>query len=263
MSEGPVLTFVYCVGDPQCDRMARMLPAVTRANRRAGLQLEALDLDRNTKRARQLGVLEYPAAILHVDGVERGRFVGAQSHRGLLQTLLPVLYPDPEEALAQLRRQLDSPGEEFPRRALKRSDRLNRGARMAMLADVPLFASLSKRALTQVAAAADEVVVEAGAALIEEDQPGDAFYVVATGSMSVRRRGRKMESIGPGDCVGEIALLDGGPRTATVVAEERTVLLGLERELFETVLRRNPDLALDLLRVVSTRLRAADKRLTA
>ncbi len=256
MGSGAVLTFVSCAGDARSEQVAHIVGDVVKANRSAGLRLEAVDIDEDPARAVQLGLLECPAVVLTCAGTERGRLEGSTSHRALLHMILPELHPDPEVALAELRAQLDSPGEHFPRRVLKRHERIGKAARTAMLRKVPLFASLSKRDLTKLAGAATEVVLDAGSTLMREGEPGDACWVVAHGTVSIRRKRRTVTHLVPGDVVGEMALLYGAPRTATVIADERCILLALDREAFRAILAHSPDLALALLEVMSQRLHA-------
>lgn len=253
---------VTCEGDARSVQMRDVVREVFRANRPAALVLEEVDIDDSPSRARQLGVMEYPAVIFSCDGVERGRLEGVQSRRAVLHMLLPELHQHADMALQELRRQLDSPGEHFPRKVLKRHERVGKAARLTMMRRVPLFTPLSKRNLARLGAAADEVVLDAGSTLLREGEAGDACYMVATGSLSVRRGRRKVAALGSGDFVGEMSLLDGGPRTATVTADERCVLLALDREAFRAMLAYSPELAISMLEVMSARLRAADARLS-
>lgn len=262
MSAAPVLTFVSSIDQPQGDHTLRIASEVVAANRLTGIELEVLDVDTDSRRIRALRVIQLPALVLHVDGVERGRLVGPRSLRSVLHMVLPEVYPEHEEAVAALRRQLDSPGERFPRRVLKRHERVGKGARVELLAEVPLFSTMGRRQLAEVAAAADEVAVDAGSVLIRQGEPGSACYLVAIGSLTVHRGRRQVSEIGPGDFVGEMALLDGGERTATVTATERCVLLALDRDTFTTVLRHSPSLAISMLEVMSSRLRRTDARIS-
>src|SRR3546814_3296999 len=86
------------------------------------------------------------------------------------------------------------------------------------LASVPLFSACSKKELQAVAKASDQVDLPAGRVLCEQDSIGREAFVILEGSADVRRNNRKVATLGPGDCVGEMALLDHGPRTATVTA---------------------------------------------
>ena len=261
MSAAPVLSFVRSDDQPQSDRTPQIVREVIAANRSTGIRLEVLDVDTDSRRIRALGVIQVPALLLRLDGVERGRLIGAQSHRAVLHMVLPEIY-DTDAALAELRRQLDSPGEQFPRRVLKRHERIGKTARIALLAEVPLFSTLKKRQLREVAAAADELVLDGGSVVIHQGEPGDACYVVASGSLLVDLDKRRVATIGPGDFVGEMALLDGGDRTATVTAAERCILLAIDRATFSTMLQRSPALAIAMLEVLSARLRRADASLT-
>lgn len=249
------LTFVSAIDHAPSQQLAVVLRDVLAANRKAGLRLDHVDVDSEPTRVRELELQSYPALVVTKDGFERGRLLGAHSHRAVLQLVLPELYDD-NDALIELRRQLDSPGEDFPRRVLKRRERVGKAARLEMLAGVSLFESLTRRQLQSVAALADELVVDEGAVIAEQGTEGDQFFMVVSGGLTVRRNGRKVAACGPGDGVGEMSLLDGGPRTATVTADERTVLLALDRMTFRGLLLDAPDVSVALLETLSQRLRS-------
>lgn len=253
--EVPVLTFVSAASHPPSQQLAKVLGQVITSNRSRGIRFDQLDVDADPKRIRQLGLLGYPALVLTVGGVERARLVGPQSKRSVLQSVLPELYAG-DEAVAQLRRQLDSPGEDFPRRVLRRRERVGKAARTDMLARVGLFEGLTKRQLDSVARVADDLVIEAGAVLIEEGTTGDQFFIVASGELQIESGGRQVATCEPGECFGEMSLLDGGPRTATVTANQVCVLVTLDRTTFEAVLLENPSVAVALLEVLSARVRS-------
>src|SRR3546814_3564362 len=86
------------------------------------------------------------------------------------------------------------------------------------LASVPLFSACPKKELQAVAKASDQVDLPAGRVLCEQDSIGREAFVILEGSADVRRNNRKVATLWPGDCVCEMALLDHGPRTATVHA---------------------------------------------
>lgn len=255
MAEDALLTFVSAVDHAPSTQMASVVRDVVTANRGAGLRLEHVDVDTDPERVVELGVMSYPALVLHVHGQQRGCLTGAQSKRAVLQLVLPEIHDDDNDALLELRRQLDSPGEDFPRRVLKRRERVTKKARVAMLGAVDLFGSLTKRQLAAIGAVADELVVDAGGVVTEQGRPGDQFFVVVDGSLTVRRNGRKIAVLASGDCFGEMSLLDGGPRSATVTAEQRCVLLAIDRMAFQSVLHASPELAIALLEVLSLRAR--------
>ena len=130
------------------------------------------------------------------------------------------------------------------------------------LASVPLFASLSKKELQAVAGAAKEVSRPAGDVLAAEGDSGVGFFLIIEGTAKVMVGGRTRRKLGPGEFFGEIALLDGGPRTATVAAETPVKLLGLTAWVFKGLVQQNPGLALKMLEVVAGRLRAASSSAT-
>jgi CRP/FNR family cyclic AMP-dependent transcriptional regulator len=124
---------------------------------------------------------------------------------------------------------------------------------------VPLFADLSRAQLTAVAELAQEVRYSPGRMIVRADTPGQAFYAIVDGTAKVLR-GRVASAmatwkLGPGDFFGEMALLDGGPRSASVVAETALTTIRIERGAFRKMLRSDPDIALKLLAGMATRMR--------
>ena len=87
------------------------------------------------------------------------------------------------------------------------------------LAHVPLFDGCSRKELTSIAKAGDEIKMTEGTLIIDQGQMGREAFVVLDGQVTVKRGGRKITSLGPGGIVGELSLLDHGPRTATVVCD--------------------------------------------
>ena len=131
--------------------------------------------------------------------------------------------------------------------------------RQQALARAPLFASLSKRQVKSVAQITGVSDFDQGASIVTEGSHGDAFFVILEGSARVVSGSREIAALRPGDFFGEISLLDGDPRMATVVAETPTRCLDLAGEDFRRMLEREPGLALDVLRVVARRLRVAEQ----
>jgi len=123
---------------------------------------------------------------------------------------------------------------------------------------VPLFAACSKKDLRMVAAHAEKVHAEAGRALTTEGESGREFFMVVEGNGVVTRNGRRVGKVGPGDAFGELALLDGGIRNATVVAQTPMELLVLTRPSFVKMLDDAPGFATALLRGVARRLQDSD-----
>ena len=132
-------------------------------------------------------------------------------------------------------------------------------AKKELLASVPLFRHCTRRELGHIAKFATEVSVATGQVVVEEGAIGDSFFVIASGSASVTIGGREVARLGPGAFFGEIALLDGLPRTATVTAITRLVLYEVKRGDFGLFLEESPSMLRAILRAVSERLRAAEK----
>jgi CRP-like cAMP-binding protein len=126
--------------------------------------------------------------------------------------------------------------------------------KLEALASVPLFGGLSKRELASVGQIADEVDVPAGKELIREDEPGRQFFVVLEGDAVVRRKGRKINAVGAGDFLGEIALLSNRPTTATVTTTSPARLAVITRTNFTRLLHDNPRIQLGLLKTLAERL---------
>ena len=125
-----------------------------------------------------------------------------------------------------------------------------------VLAEVPLFANLSGRHLNRVAGAGRIRRIHRGTTIVRAGEPGDSLYVILDGEVSVRRRGLRPLSLGMGSFFGELALLDGGPRTASVVASEPVVVFTLTRSRFLKLLNDEPAIAVAVLKELARRLRA-------
>ena len=127
------------------------------------------------------------------------------------------------------------------------------------LAKVPLFQGLSQTHLRSVAALAEEIRYSPGRMIVRTGTPGVAFYVIVEGNAKVLRgkiaSAKGTWELGPGDFFGEMALLDGGPRTASVVAETPLTTIRIERASFRQMLRSEPDIALKLLETMAVRMR--------
>ena len=124
---------------------------------------------------------------------------------------------------------------------------LTRDEATRLIGRAPIFAGCSKRDLRQIAAIVELVDLPAGSVLTREGEPGREFAVVVEGSVDVRRRGRRLRMLGPGDWLGEIALLTGGPRTATATTYEPTRALVIRGGMFRSLLERTPSIAYKVL----------------
>ena len=131
---------------------------------------------------------------------------------------------------------------------------LRRDAKEQLLRDVPLFSHCTGRELRALAAEADELELPAGAELTREGTTGREFVVLARGAARVTRNGRTLNRLGSGDFVGEIALLSGGTRTATVTTTEPSVVLVLTDRAFKRVAARIPSVNARLVEALAERL---------
>ena len=122
-------------------------------------------------------------------------------------------------------------------------------AKTALIKRVPLFQGCSKQELADVAALADEIDLPAGRTLTAEGASGKEFVVLVEGTADVTREGEVVNRLGPGDFLGEIALVTGNPRTATVVTQSPAKLLVMNAQAFRSLLSRAPELK---QRVVAT-----------
>ena len=128
------------------------------------------------------------------------------------------------------------------------------------LANVPLFASLSKKDLQRVAKASTEVTFEAGKTLVDQGRTGHEFFLILDGTAVVRRNNRKIAELGPGQYFGELAILDRGPRSASVIANTDLRVLVLGQREFVGILDSVPGMAYKILTLMAQRLREADTK---
>ena len=135
----------------------------------------------------------------------------------------------------------------------------NRGVYVEHLRRVELFAELSKKELQRVASAGSEIEVAAGKVLMEQGRSGADAFVVLRGRFVVRRNGRKLAVLTAGDIVGELALLDDGPRSATVECAADGSVLVISRGEFRAVLDDIPKLSHKLLAAMAGRIRHVNR----
>ena len=130
-----------------------------------------------------------------------------------------------------------------------------RDEKLDLLRRIPLFTGFGRRDLERLSQLADEVEVPAERRLMAQGDQGAEMFVIASGRVRVERDGQRINSLGPGDFFGEIALLDGGARTATVTAEEPTRLLVLTRREFHAMMEEFPEVAAEVLNALAHRIR--------
>jgi CRP-like cAMP-binding protein len=128
-----------------------------------------------------------------------------------------------------------------------------------LLADVGLFSKCTTRQRRTIARHAQIAELPAGAVLIQEGEPGDAFFVILEGEAVVQHADVEVSRVSPGAYFGEMAILDGEPRSATVVAvtDVKVAVIGIR--MFRTMLREFSDLAEQLLIALAGELREARK----
>jgi CRP-like cAMP-binding protein len=127
------------------------------------------------------------------------------------------------------------------------------------LRKVPLFSSLSNRDLEKVARATDELTLPEGHILTDQGQTGREAFILVSGTATVRRNGKKVASLGPGSVIGELSLLDHGPRTATVITDTEADVLVIDQRHFIGVLEEVPALSHKLLATLASKVREFDR----
>ena len=130
--------------------------------------------------------------------------------------------------------------------------------KIELLGQMPLFSQCSKRELGQVAALTVPAEIKNGAVLTRQGASGDLAYVIARGRAEVNRNGRTLAMLGPGDVVGELSLIDGEPRSATVRARTDLSVLEIDGRDLRRLLKRAPSVMRKLLEALSQRLRDTD-----
>lgn len=128
------------------------------------------------------------------------------------------------------------------------------------LKNVALFSNCSKKELEKVARASDEVTMTEGTLIMDQGQMGREAFVIVEGDVTVKRNGRKVTTLGPGDVVGEMSLLDKGPRTASVVAATDVTLLVIDSRRFLAVIDDIPAISHKLLAALAGRIREFDRQ---
>ena len=125
---------------------------------------------------------------------------------------------------------------------------------------IPLFANVPDKQLKRLAAAMRERTVAAGEELTVEGRSGVGFFVIESGEASVSRGGEEIRTLGPGDSFGEMAVIDSGPRSATVRATTDLRCRGLTPWEFRPLVNSNPEIGWALLETLVARLRDAESR---
>lgn len=126
------------------------------------------------------------------------------------------------------------------------------------LRQVPLFAGLKDTELNNVHEIAKEVRFEPGIAVVETDQSGVGFHLIQDGNADVYVAGELVATFGPGDYFGEMSVLDGKPRSATVVASGTLITLSIPAWNFESLMENHPSIMRSLLTELTSRIRRTE-----
>ena len=131
-------------------------------------------------------------------------------------------------------------------------------AKLDLIRKVPLFATCDRRDIKQIGALAELVDLPAGQVIVRQGATGHEFFVVAEGGLRVERDGQVINRLGPGQFAGEIALIDGGPRTASVIVDVPSTVLLIGHREFHSLLEQYPTIQLKILQILAKRVRATD-----
>ena len=131
---------------------------------------------------------------------------------------------------------------------------------VAALRQVPLFSGLSDKDLKRLSRMLQERVFAPGDNIAVEGQEGHGFFLIESGSATVTRGGETVNSLGPGDWFGELALISKGPRTATVTASSELRCRALASWEFRPFLQEHADVAFSMLETLVERIRVAEGR---
>jgi CRP-like cAMP-binding protein len=137
-----------------------------------------------------------------------------------------------------------------------RAMRVRKDRKRELIKAVPLFAHCSNKELDRLSAELDEIEMPSGKVLARQGEPGREFIVLVDGTAEVTKDGRRINLLGSGDFLGEIALISGGPRTATVTTTSDSDLLILTARSFARVIKEMPSVQASVLKALSERLAA-------
>ncbi len=133
-----------------------------------------------------------------------------------------------------------------------------RDEKLELLKRIQLFSRLNSRELLRLGELADEMDLLSGRVLMREGERGEEAFVIVTRSAEIERDGRVFATRSTGEILGEIALVDGGPRTATVRLVEDSRLIVLGRKQFHALMDEYPDVRLRVLETLAQRVRATE-----
>jgi CRP/FNR family transcriptional regulator, cyclic AMP receptor protein len=127
--------------------------------------------------------------------------------------------------------------------------------KVELLRHIPLFTACNPRALQEIGQLADEVDVPDGYTLIREGTFGEQFILIVEGHVRIDRGGKTIRTMGPGEFLGEIALIDKGRTTATATTEGPAKLFIVGHQAFHSLLDQSPAVRLDIMTALANRVR--------
>jgi len=136
----------------------------------------------------------------------------------------------------------------------------SKSTKLDHLKQISLFEGCSNKELQAITKAGDEITMTAGTIVVDQGQMGREAFVLLDGEVTVKRNGRKITSLGAGAVVGELSLLDHGPRTATVVCDTDCTLFVIDARHFRAVLEHSPSISIKLLGTLAGHIRNFDRQ---
>lgn len=133
-----------------------------------------------------------------------------------------------------------------------------RDEKLELLQRIPLFAGMNRHQIERLGMLAEEIDVPAGKVLMRQGESGDDMMVIVSGQVGIERDGERLNTLGPGDFFGEIAIIERGLRTATVSAESPTLLLVVNHRDFHSLMQEFPEVAVQVLTTLAHRVRRLD-----
>jgi len=130
--------------------------------------------------------------------------------------------------------------------------------KVEILKQVPLFSQMTPLQLDEIAKHAEVVTVRAGSMYAKYGMPGSQFGLILSGEVQAMKYGKVLREMGEGDFFGEISLIDGGPRTATIMTKTDVNLLVVKKESFDRLLETAPDLQRKMINVLCGYLRQSE-----
>jgi CRP-like cAMP-binding protein len=132
--------------------------------------------------------------------------------------------------------------------------------KVLFLKGVDLFKTIPAEELSHIAQITDEVEYSPEEMFIREGDQGDSMYLIVDGKVKVHAGDHKLAELGPSQCVGEMSILDAEPRSASITALTDLTLLKIQREDFSEILAEKPEISGGIIKVLTRRLREANRR---